>query len=339
MPQVLRNFNSSRRIISIFGVIILAQATSACALGSKSHDSASNGGANFASANPGSKSSLLQQSNMWAVKWQKNPTDPGIAINYARSLRAEGANQKAVQVLQQAALKAPKNQAVIAEFGKALSTAGQYKQAMQNLNRAQTLGRPDWRIYSAQGITLDKMQQYARARKHYKSALNLKPNQPSVLNNIGLSYALEGDLTKAETYLRRAATASGAQPKVKRNLALVLGLGGKFDQSAQASTGVLSAEDTSVNIAYIKTMLSQPGTWQKLSSKTRIAKSTPRKAKKRTVSSTRKITPIETKILTELKKTNKAAEHKVSTNGPLRINPVAAEQKTVSIDHPNLRTN
>jgi len=308
MPQVLRRLNSSRRIISIFGVIILAQATSACALGGKSHDSASNGGANYVNGSSGSNSSLLQQSNMWAAKWQKNPTNPGIAINYARSLRTEGLNQKAVQVLQQAALKSPKNQAVIAEFGKALSTAGQYKQAMQNLNRAQTLGKPDWRIYSAQGITLDKMQQYARARKHYKSALNLKPNQPSVLNNIGLSYALEGDLTKAETYLRRAATADGAQPKVKRNLALVLGLGGKFDQSAQASTGVLSAEDTSVNIAYIKTMLSQPGTWQKLSNKTRIAKSTPRKVKRKT-----------------------------ATNGPLKINPVASGRKTASIDLPGVR--
>ena len=309
MRQALRTLNYSRRIISVLSVIILAQATSACALGGKSDDSASLSDTNFFSDSADSKSALLQRSNMWAAKWQKKPTDPGIAINYARSLRAEGSNQKAVQVLQQAALNAPKNQAVIAEFGKALSTAGQYKQAMQNLNRAQTLGKPDWRIYSAQGITLDKMQQYARARDYYKSALNLKPNQPSVLNNIGLSYAMEGNLTKAETYLRRAATTDGAQPKVKRNLALVLGLGGKFDQSAQASTGVLSAEDTSVNIAYIKTMLSQPGTWQKLSSKTRIAKSTPRKAKRKTAS-----------------------------NGPLRINPVAGGRKTASIDLTGVRS-
>ncbi len=308
MPQVLHHSKSSRRFISIFGVIILAQATSACALGDKSHDSASMNDVNYVSGSS-SKSALLQQSNMWAAKWQKKPTDPDIAINYARSLRAEGSNQKAVQVLQQAALKAPKNQAVIAEFGKALSTAGQYKQAMQNLNRAQTLGKPDWRIYSAQGITLDKMKQYARARDYYKSALNLKPNQSSVLNNIGLSYAMEGDLTKAETYLRRAATANGAQPKIKRNLALVLGLSGKFDQSAQASTGVLSAADTSVNIAYIKTMLAQPGTWQKLSTKTRIAKSTPRKAKRKT-----------------------------AANGPLRINPVASGRKTASIDLPGVQS-
>jgi len=328
MRQVLRNFSSSRRIISIFGVVILAQATSACALGGKSHDSASFNDASFVSGSPGSKSALLQRSNMWAARWQKKPSDPGIAINYARSLRAEGSNQKAVQVLQQAALTAPKNQAVIAEFGKALSTAGRYKQAMLNLNRAQTLGRPDWRIYSAQGITLDKMQQYARARDHYKSALNLKPNQSSVLNNIGLSYAMEGDLTKSETYLRRAASANGAQPKVKRNLALVLGLGGKFDQSAQASTGVLSAEDTSVNIAYIKTMLSQPGTWQKLSNKTRVAKSSPRKSKRKTTASPRKITTFETK---------KAAEHKVSAIGPLRINPVAAGRKTAAINIPGVR--
>jgi len=292
MPKVLRPISSAKRFIPVFGVLIISQALSGCLLNSKTQGSV-NGDSALVTDNLGANNSLLQQSNKWAAKWQQNPADANVAIGYARSLRAEGSNQKAVQVLQQASLKSPGNQAVIAEYGKALSTVGQLEQALHNLNRAQSLGRPDWRIYSAQGITLDKMEQFARAREHYKSALNLKPNQPSVLNNIGLSYALEGNLASAETYLRRAAATQGSQPKIQRNLALVLGLSGKFGQSTKASNEVLSAEDTSENIAYVKNMLSPPGTWQKLSGEAKIAQSGQRKTKKQRAAKPRKITTLE----------------------------------------------
>jgi len=293
MPKALRPISSAKRFIPVFGVLIISQALSGCGLNGKTQGGSINGDTALVTDNLGSNNSLLQQSNKWAAKWQKNPSDTGVAIGYARSLRAEGSNQQAVQVLQQASLKSPNNQAVIAEYGKALSTVGQLKQALHNLNRAQSLGSPDWRIYSAQGITLDKMEQFARAREHYQSALNLKPNQPSVLNNIGLSYALEGNLASAETYLRRAAAIQGSEPKIKRNLALVLGLGGKFSQSTKASNEVLSTEDTSVNIAYLKNMLSPPGTWQKLSSEPKIAQSGQRKTKKQRAAKPRKITTLE----------------------------------------------
>ncbi|HFC04077.1 MAG TPA: tetratricopeptide repeat protein, partial [Rhizobiales bacterium] len=294
MPHTLLFHSAAKRFGPLFGVLIISQAVSGCVVNSKSNNKTSPGDASFVTGSLNSNSSLLQRSDKWAAKWQKNPSDAGVAINYARSLRAVGSYKKAVQVLQQASLKSPKNQAVIAEYGKALSTIGQFKQAMFNLNRAQSLGTPDWRIYSAQGITLDRMEQHSKARKYYKTALGLKPDQPSVLNNIGLSYALEGDLANAETYLRRAAAINGSQPKVKKNLALVLGLNGKFSQSAKTSNEVLSSQDTTVNIAYLKKMLSQPGTWQKLSGKSRIARSKLRKTKRQAAASPRKITTLET---------------------------------------------
>jgi Flp pilus assembly protein TadD len=345
MTQTLSPFRRSARLIPIFSVIIIAQAVSGCILNSKSQDNTLSGDGSLVTGSLGSEGALLQKSNEWAAKWQKNPTDTGIAIKYAGSLRDLGSTRKAVQVLQQASLTSPNNQAVIAEYGKALSNNGQLEQALLNLNRAQTLGSPDWRIYSAQGITLDKMAQYSKARQYYKSALNLSPNQAIVLNNIGLSYALDGNLKNAETYLRRAAAAKGSQPKIQRNLALVLGLSGKFSQSAKTSNKVLSAEDTSVNIAYLKNMLSAPGTWQKLSGKTKIAKSSPRKTKKQQVSKPRKIT--------SLKKPEKAASLEVdadrnsSAKSGDRLssfsekikNALVSRQKTASIDQLDLRTN
>jgi len=345
MPQVLSPRSRSRRLFPIFSIVIIAQVVSSCGLAGKSQNNNLSGNGNLVTGALGSDSSLLQQSNEWAAKWQKNPTDAGIAIKYAGSLRALGSTKKAVQVLQQASLKSPNNQAVIAEYGKALANDGQLEQALLNLNRAQTLGNPDWRIYSAQGITLDKMAQYSQARQYYKSALNLSPNQAIVLNNIGLSYALEGNLANAETYLRRAATAKGSQPKIQRNLALVLGLSGKFNQSEKASNKVLSSEDTSVNIAYLKNMLSAPGTWQQLSGKTTIAESSPRKIKKRSVSKPRKITSLKkTKKATPLKlsanknSTAKIAGRRSSFSEKIK-NALFSRQKTAFLDPLDLRTN
>ncbi len=335
MPHAISPCRRSRRLIPIFSIVIIAQAVSGCSLNSKSQGNNFSANGNLVTGTAGSNSSLLQQSNGWAAKWQKNPADANIAIKYASSLRALGSTKKAVQVLQQASLKSPNNQAVIAEYGKALANDGQLKQALLNLNRAQTLGNPDWRIYSAQGITLDKMARYSQARRYYKSALNLSPDQAIVLNNIGLSYALAGDLKNAETYLRRATAAKGSQPKIQRNLALVLGLSGKFSQSAKASNRVLSSEDTSVNIAYLKNMLSAPGTWQQLAGKT----------KKKLASKPLKIT--------RLKKSKKAAGleagdnknpstrsgEKLSSFSEKIKNALIGRQKTASIDQLDLRTN
>lgn len=345
MPQALSPCRRSARFIPIFSVVIIAQAVSGCGLASKSRDNTLSANGNLVTGALGSNASLLQKSNEWAAKWQKNPSDSSIAIKYAGSLRALGYTKKAVQVLQQASLTSPNNQSVIAEYGKALSNNGQLEQALINLNRAQTLGNPDWRIYSAQGITLDKMARYARARQYYKSALNLSPNQAIVLNNIGLSYALDGNLKNAETYLRRAVAAQGSQPKMQRNLALVLGLSGKFSQSAKASNKVLSTEDTSVNIAYLKSMLSAPGTWQQLSGKNKIAEASPRKTKKRLASKPRKITkfnkPKKAASLEADDNRNSPIRHeeKVSSFSQTIKNALTGRQKTASINPEDLRTN
>jgi len=326
MPQLLRAFSSSKRFIPIFSVILLAQSLGGCGLNSTTRNNTIKASGHSIGNGTASAESALLQSNIWAAKWEKNPSDGNIAINYARSLRAAGSYKKAAQVLQQDSLKSPKNQAVIAEYGKALSTIGQFSQAMQNLNRAQTLGSPDWRIYSAQGITLDRMEQHPRARQYYKSALDLKPNQSTVLNNIGLSYALEGDLKNAEIYLRRATAVNGSQPKVQKNLALILGLNGKFDQSAKTSNKVLSNEDTTANIAYLKNMLSQPGTWAKLSNKTSIAQARRRKSKKRVSASPRKITTLDTRRVTALEKKNARKLKKASKKNKIEARNTTPEQ-------------
>ncbi len=355
MSQDFRSIVTSRRFTPVFGVILIAQATSACVSGNNSENQAAQGDSNFVTGSINPSKSSLQQANSWAKKWQEDPSDPNVAIKYARSLRAIGSNKEAVGVLQQASLTAPKNQSVIAEFGKALTTTGQLKQAMHNLNRAQSLGQPDWRIYSAQGIVLDKMGQYVRAREYYTSALNLAPNNASVLNNIGLSYALEGKLAKSETFLRRAADAKGAKPKVKQNLALVLGLGGKFTQSAETSKKVLSPEDTATNIAYLKNMLSQPGTWQKLAGKIKLADAKPSKTKKSVPTNPKKITTLKRvekpKVAAKKKITPKAgtqkqaaakrpvpAKKKTSSFSNKIKKALASTQKTASVDPLNLRT-
>jgi len=162
-----------------------------------------------------------------------------------------------------------------------------------------------------------------------------------VLNNIGLSYALDGKLADAETYLRRAISVSekGSQPKIQRNLALVLGLNGKFNQSAEISNEVLSPEDTTVNITYLKDMLSRPGTWQKLSKQANAVQSSPHKSKKQMVAKPRKITTLETRKLGPLKRTTKATKPEKSANNALATQTRKVEQKTAFLGQLNLRAN
>jgi Flp pilus assembly protein TadD len=193
----------------------------------------------------------------WGERHRANPTDPVAAINYAQALRASGRRSQAVAVLEQAALKSPRNMQLLGAYGRALADAGSYQQALDVLSRAHTPDRPDWRILSVQGAVLDQMGRHDEARRYYATALKIVPDEPSVLSNLGLSYALSKDLVRAEMTLRRAASRPGAEPRVRQNLALVVGLQGRFAEAESIARADLPAELAAANVAYLRQMLAQ----------------------------------------------------------------------------------
>ena len=104
------------------------------------------------------------------------------------------------------------------------------------------------------------------ARAAYREALDIRPNEPSVLSNLGMSYLLARDLKTAETYLRSAINQPGADSRIRQNLALVVGLQGRFQEAENIARQELTSQQAEANVAYLKAMLAQDNSWQKLSS-------------------------------------------------------------------------
>ncbi|KRB58558.1 pilus assembly protein TadD [Rhizobium sp. Root708] len=199
--------------------------------------------------------------------YEKNPRDPVNGVNYANLLRMQGRDAQALAVMQQVAIANPADRNVLAAYGKAQAAAGQLQQALDTIGRAQTPDRPDWRLISAEGAILDQLGRSAEARQRYRDALNIQPNEPSILSNLGMSYVLTGDLRTAETYLRQAAAQPSADSRVRQNLALAVGLQGRFPEAEQIARRELTQQQAEANVAYLRGMLSQRNSWQKLASK------------------------------------------------------------------------
>jgi Flp pilus assembly protein TadD len=195
-----------------------------------------------------------QQADALASQYRAQPNDPNIAIGYAKALRASDQRAQAAAVLQQAAIRNPKNMAVLSAFGRALADAGRLHEALDILGKAHNPDQPDWRVLSAQGAVLDQLGRHADARRYYEAALKIVPGEPSVLSNLGLSYALSKDLEKAEATLRQAAADARAEPKVRQNLAVVLALRSKFDEAERMSSD-LPPEQARSNVAYFRELM------------------------------------------------------------------------------------
>lgn len=199
--------------------------------------------------------------------YEKNPRDPVNGVNYANLLRMQGRDAQALAVMQQVAIANPQDRNVLAAYGKAQAAAGQLQQALDTIGRAQTADRPDWKLVSAQGAILDQLGRSSEARQRYRDALDLQPGEPSILSNLGMSYVLTRDLRTAETYLRQAASQPTADSRVRQNLALVVGLQGRFPEAEKIARGELSPQQADANVAYLRSMMSQQNSWQKLAAK------------------------------------------------------------------------
>jgi Flp pilus assembly protein TadD len=102
------------------------------------------------------------------------------------------------------------------------------------------------------------------AQKFYETALKIVPNEPSVMSNLGLSYALSKNMNAAESTLRQAAQNPRADQRVRQNLALVLALQGKMAEAERITRQDLSPQDAEANIRALRSLVSQPNSWQAL---------------------------------------------------------------------------
>ena len=178
---------------------------------------------------------MREIANAWGERFTKDKSDRKAALNYAAALDRLGRDDTAVAVLEQAAMRHPKDRVVLAAYGKALNKVGRSTQALQVLGKANPAEAPDWKVLSAQGVSLDQMGQHAEAQALYEKALAVAPNEPRILSNYGLSLTLTEDLERAEAMLRRASQLT-EDPRVWQNLALVLELQGRSEEAARITS-------------------------------------------------------------------------------------------------------
>jgi Flp pilus assembly protein TadD len=213
---------------------------------------------------PTSGAALQRYTEELGQRYGAQPDNKGVAMAYARALRASGRYDQAVAVAQRLAAKYPKDMQVLGAYGKALAEDGRLREAEEVLPEAHTPEQPNWSILSAQGTVEDQLGDHGQAQSYYNAALKIAPNQPEVLSNLGLSYALSKQLPLAEDTLRLAASQPGADIRVRQNLALVLSLEGKFDAAQTVAQQDLSPIDAAEDVASIKQMIAQSDTWNQI---------------------------------------------------------------------------
>ncbi len=201
-----------------------------------------------------------------AKQWQADPGNVRAGLSYARHLQSLDQHTEALRVLEQLVERNPGNTEVQIYYGKQLAANGRGADAERVLQKVVDAGKADWKTQSALGSALAQQGKFEVARQHYQAALALKPGEPSIYNNIGMSYVLEGKLDLAEKTLRQAMTLPGNEnePQLRQNLALALGLQGRFKEAREMASRDLPPQLVEANMAYLKRMLAQQNTWQKL---------------------------------------------------------------------------
>lgn len=201
---------------------------------------------------------LQKATDYWGKQYAASPRELKPALNYARNLKAMGEKQRALAVLQQAAIFHGESRELASEYGRLALDLGQVNLADKLLSIADDPSNPDWRVISARGTVLAKQGKYAQAIPFYDRALSLAHDQPSILSNLALATAMSGNPARAEALLRQAEAADGASPKIRQNLALVLGLQGKYDESKLIAARDLPMETVAENTSNIRNVVKIP---------------------------------------------------------------------------------
>lgn len=251
----------SGRARSALPLIVAAVVVVSGALGGCARPNARTDGPAVTGSIPGDRQSAMAE---WTRRYQASPNDRDTVLGFAQALRAEERRAQAVEVLQRGMLQFPRDVTIASAYGKALAENGEFDEALKVIRAANDPRTPDWRLTSAEGAIQDQLGNAGEARRLYQEALKLAPNEPTVLNNLGLSYVFTNELAKAETTLKRAVATPHADSRVRQNLALVVGLQGRFDEADRLAAAELPPDEAKANVAYLRSMLSQPDTWKQL---------------------------------------------------------------------------
>ena len=258
-----REFGNRRhlRLVARFSLIALvAVSMAAC----KTTSLSSNSSSDVSTASLGQAS--IKETAEAGKRWKADKKNKRLGLQYAGRLKTLGQTNDQLKVLGELAGLHPDDSQLQVKYGKELIVAGQSARGQAVLQKVADAGKADWKTYSALGSALDQQGKHAKARGYYQAALKSRPGEVSILNNMAMSHLLGGDLAKSESIFKQldAMPSSTSEPRIRQNLALSVGLQGRFDEARSIASRDLPPEAVEANLAYLKKMLAQPNTWQKL---------------------------------------------------------------------------
>jgi Flp pilus assembly protein TadD len=212
------------------------------------------------------RTDILNQMTFWAREYAERPQDLEAAQKFADALRRGGRATRAAQVAQESLRVHRQDPVLLRTLGLAQIAAGQPNEALRPLAMLAVADAADWRARSALGVALDQLGRGEEARAAYREALDIKPDEPGVLTNLGVSLLGLGDAAEAELVLRQASVLPDAPPEARQNLAIALGLQGKFEEAEQVLRVDLPPAVVSANLAYLRSLRSDPRSWDALGS-------------------------------------------------------------------------
>ncbi len=188
---------------------------------------------------------------------QSNPKPIVALLSEVEKLRRNGLRRQAMQRLDKAAHRHPKNLDILKHRALLSLELGHIKKADKLLRRAIAQDAKDWRLQSALGAAYAAQGKQRLAQLTLTKALKLSPRNPAILNNLALSYGLSGRKKTAEAMLRRIIRTARDKRHVDRarqNLALMLGLDGRISEAKRVIGKTLPAATTDANIKVLRSV-------------------------------------------------------------------------------------
>ncbi len=157
--------------------------------------------------------------------YNKNPSDPLAAMEYARALREAKFTEKALEVLKPFAKSTSAVPPVLLEYSSVLLARGDYAGAETAARKVVALDAGNYKAYHNLGLALETQGKHPEAEQAFRKGLDLWQGNPTtVMNNLALNLASQGYLDESVDLLRKAQTLSPHRTEIERNIRIVTAL-------------------------------------------------------------------------------------------------------------------
>ncbi len=176
---------------------------------------------------------------------------PQSTIELAGFYNRHNQSAHAVEILQKASEKSPKDANLKRTLANSLISAGNPERALSLLDSAIAEHQGDAYLYSSRGVALDKLNRYSDAQQSYQKAIELSPeNAVDFRTNLSMSHILAGKYDIAIALLEPLASGKDSTPGIRQNLALAYGLKGDMDMAMKMGSKDLSIKEMNENIRF-----------------------------------------------------------------------------------------